>query len=517
MKQFFLLPGKFIVVNEPTHITTVLGSCVAVALYDPVAKVAGLNHFLLPESPAGEVPSARYGEFALRAMMDEMLTKGANPRHLQAKVYGGGEVLGSLRIGKTVGPRNVEIAEAFLKENGIPVRQRDTGGKKSRKITFSTDSYDVRNSMEKSSQSGEVDLSGFGTLGKLSSVSVVIVDDSVTVRNLFSKIFKKNGLNVLGAAANAFEARQMIFEGKPDVITLDVEMPKMNGVKFLEKLMKYQPMPVVMVSSLDSEGEAAMRALELGAIEFVHKPSQFDPAILRKFGETLVEKVRAAASSKVRAFTGERSSAIKGGNDIPAQRVSVAYDKQVVVLGGNTGSQEPLLGFLKNVSSDSPPIVIANSTISGFVESFIGHHSRHSNVRLEVAKEGMALQSGTAYFLSDGKHGVLKPGAGGYSLGLVSSGPVCGQIPSANILFESAAEVAKAGATAVMLSGFGSDGVHGLGKVKGAGGFTLVESPSDARFPHAPQNAINTGVVDVVASSSDLARELDRYRSRQAA
>ena len=294
MKKLYLYPGQWASLKEPGVIKTILGSCVGVALYDYRMKLGGLNHFLLPNLPSGENPSTRYGDIAISTLIEATLGNGASKKFLQAKVYGGANVLDGVQIGVGIGNRNVETAFRLLEENHIPILESDTGGNTGRIIEMNTQTFEVKCRQE-GEEGKPVDITGFGHLKAVKNVKVVVVDDSLTVRSIFQKIFRQQGIDVVGTAADPFEAREVIVRTKPDVITLDIEMPKMNGIAFLEKLMKHMPMPVVMVSSLGSQGEAALRALELGAVEFIQKPSQYDPQLLRQLGELLAEKVKAAS------------------------------------------------------------------------------------------------------------------------------------------------------------------------------------------------------------------------------
>ncbi|MBV2168550.1 MAG: response regulator, partial [Bdellovibrio sp.] len=300
MNTHYLFPGKIAAFKEETVISTLLGSCFAVALHDPTTKVGGLNHYLLPEGMPGERENMRYGAHAIPALIEECVRLGANRQKLQAKIYGGGNVISVSHLGDSIGKRNIETAEQMLGDLGIPILEKNVAGEAARTIKLNTATFDVlHNSSKESSVEKPVDVSGFKPLTVAKGVKVLVVDDSATVRTLFTNIFTKSGLEVVGAAADAYQARELIASKKPDVLTLDIEMPKMSGVMFLEKLMKHHPIPVVMVSSLASSGEAALKSLELGAVEFVHKPSQFDPSVLKDLASMLVDKVRAAASVNV--------------------------------------------------------------------------------------------------------------------------------------------------------------------------------------------------------------------------
>ncbi len=512
MKNLYVLPGRFAASKDPIELTTILGSCVSVVLFDPIKKCAGLNHYLLTKLPPGEAPSARYGECALPMLIQELEKLGASKRMLKAKVYGGGAVLSDVQIGIGVGKRNIEFAFETLAALGIPVVEHNVGGEISRKITVNASDFNVLHRFI--NQDEKVDLSGRRKLEPIHKVKVGIVDDSATVRSLFQNVFSKHGLEVVGVAADPYQAREMIVKQKPDVITLDIEMPKMNGVVFLEKLMKHMPLPVVMVSSLGSQGEAALRALELGAIEFIHKPSQYDPAVIKQLGETLVEKVRAAANQKVVATQSLKKSETKVEYAVSGLGIQ---GLKLIAVGGNTGSQEGLKAFLQSLNSDTPPVIVANSTLSTFIEAYIQKIKKTVSVRLSVVKENTHLTSGNVYFAPAENHIVVEAQSNNFYAKLQQFPPVNGQKPSSDVLMASVASCERGGALGVLMSGFGRDGVDGLAAMRASGNVTLVEDPELCAFPYGPQQAINLGIVDYVKSASEFANTVMEIRNKRVA
>lgn len=513
MKSIFLYPGQMTVSQEPAIIATMLGSCVGVALWDKRLKTGGLNHYLLPEVVGEERPSPRYGSFAVPGLIDAMIAAGSQRGDLVARVYGGAAVLGQVSIGQKIGEKNIQLALKVLADRGITIVEKNVAGEKGRKIALNTVTGEVTHSLA-GEEGGRVDTSGFGSFAEAKDVKVVIVDDSATVRNIFEKIFARHGLKVVGTAANAFEAREIIVREKPDVITLDIEMPQMNGVRFLEKLMKHMPIPVVMVSSLGSQGEAALESLRLGAVEFVQKPSQYDPEMLRELGQTLVTKVRAAATMNLL-----KSRTAAPVNSAPTRSPRSALQGQVagVFVSGNTGAPASLTKMLSKFTGDTPPLVICVSTLCGFVESFIRDIKKQTGVDCRVATDGTMLMRGVAYFLPEGVHGRVVSQGGSISLKLEKGPSVSGQLPSGDRLLESAAQVLGPAAIGVLLSGFGSDGVQGLAKIHGKGGYTLVENPSEAGFPFVPQGAVELGVASEVVSANEVFESLMAYRDRKSA
>lgn len=518
MKSIFLYPGQIAFSREPAEITTMLGSCVAIALYDPVEKLGGLNHYLLAEPHPGEQGSCRYGTYAIQSLIDGIESIGGKRSRLVAKVYGGANVLKDVQMSMRIGDRNIEVARRELNERGIKIVEEATGGTRGRRVKLTTDSFEVSHVLvghEKESPN----LLDRPSLPKKAACKVLIVDDSASVRNIFRKIFDKAGLEVVGVASNAYEARELLVSKKPDVITLDIEMPQMNGVNFLEKVMKFSPTPVVMVSSLEAEGQAALKSLELGAIEFVHKPTQFDPEGLRDLAESLVQKVKAAS------LVGDLKTRPKlqklrfDTNSAPTMRRASGASVECVLVGGNTGSPKSLETLVKSWQADSPPVVVAISTVGDFLESYLDRLRAMSKnqINFKIATEGTPLYKGDFYFIPAGKHAQVVGDSSQWRIKLISGHPHLGQIPSSDILFSGSAESLKASAAAILLSGFGKDGVKGLERVQSLGGMTLVEDPADATFPYAPQAAIEEGVVMQVSSAEEMFEVLKKLRSVRAA
>lgn len=516
MKKVFLYPGKLHASRETTEVTTLLGSCVGVAMFDPTTKIGGLNHYLLANVSHGESPNERYGEVAIPQLVDEMVKLGALRSQIRAKVYGGANVL--TQISKTeaqaIGTKNIEMATKTLKNLGIPVDEKIVGGSVGCKIIVNTSTFEVKHNFNRNGETEETDISGYKKVAPIKrEIKVLIVDDSATVRTLFSNIFTKNGLKVVGAATDPYEAREMLSQHKPDVMTLDIEMPKMNGVQFLEKVMQHFPVPVVMVSSLGANGPAAMKALELGAVEFVHKPSQFDPAVLRTLGETLIEKIKAAAyvpTLKARPKT-----------DMSAQASVVSTksstDIKLALIGGNAGSPDAIERILQKLDADTPPVVISCPTITTFVEAFIDKMKKKCRVSLSVAKDGEILRLGNVYFVPANVHGRIAQKSGEVCIHLDKGVPMGSQIPSTSVLFKTAASQVGAATYAVLLSGYGGDGVDGLQVIQAKGGVTVTQNPSDAPFPFAPQKAVELGVADSILHADEIANHLYQMRSRSIA
>ncbi|MBC86391.1 MAG: chemotaxis protein CheB [Bdellovibrionaceae bacterium] len=517
MNKHFLLPGKLVVTRSEAKITTVLGSCISVMIYDDVAKVYGMNHFLLPNDAGKPGLSGRYGEYAMSTLIAKMESHGAARLRMKAFVYGGAEVLETSTGLRKIGEKNSELAFQVLDQMGIKILKQDVGGKRGRKIVFDTSSLTVEDLKDSSDSKGKLDRTGFGTLSMKKAVKVLIVDDSATIRNLFHKLFTQNGLNVVGMARDAFEAREMIAKFKPDVLSLDIEMPKMNGVKFLEKIMSFHPMPVVMVSSLSSDGQAALKSLELGAIEFIQKPNQTRMADLQKLGHSVAEKVRAAANVNMSLWMKQLKEKPKAvsSSSLNIEAPEKVKDVSIICVGGNASAQRPLETLMTQLHDDTPPVVVAVSTIGTFVSDFIAKLKGKTKAALHVAQEGQSLSVGNIYIIEAGKNGQITKGALGPVLRFSDPSGGQSQIPSSDVLMDSAAKSYSASACGILLAGFGSDGVKGLESVSRAGGVTMAQEPSTCLMPHAPQNALDQGLVEYIHPPEAMAQQLWTIRNKK--
>jgi two-component system chemotaxis response regulator CheB len=267
MEQIFLLPGDYAVVKKPTQIGTLLGSCVSICLSNPTRSIAAMNHFMLPTAdPDSEI--GKFGDTSTEKIISEVLALDPDPRNYTAALYGGAAVLGHLGVdGGEIGGRNSQMARKILSDHGIRIETEDVGGRRGRRIDFFTDRnrVDCRLIVASNTKSASSPTPA--------DVRVLIVDDSAVVRKVLRlAVDGVDGIEVVGEAANPFEARELILELNPNVITLDIEMPEMDGLTFLRRLMASFPKPVIIVSSRAKHGTATyIEALDSGAYEVLDK------------------------------------------------------------------------------------------------------------------------------------------------------------------------------------------------------------------------------------------------------
>ncbi len=318
---------------------------------------------------------------------------------------------------------------------------------------------------------------------------VLIVDDSATIRGLLTAILSRDPeIEVVGAAQDAAVARRMIKELNPDVITLDVEMPNMNGLEFLEKIMRLRPMPVVMVSTLTQKGaEVTLSALEIGAVDYFSKPTDNVAANLGESGRELCEKVKTASRARVRPYV-ER-------NPIPT-RVNFDPGQSIVAIGSSTGGVEALITVLSNFPENCPPTVITQHMPAHFTTSFAQRLDRLCKPSVSEAKDGVILSIGNVYLAPGGNTHLEIVGTGTLRCRLTSAPPFGGHRPSVDVLFGSMASAVRRNAIGVILTGMGRDGAAGLLKMRQQGAATIGQDEETSIVYGMPRVAFEIGAVE---------------------
>jgi two-component system chemotaxis response regulator CheB len=323
-------------------------------------------------------------------------------------------------------------------------------------------------------------------------IKVLIVDDSALIRSVMSEIISSQpDMQVVGVAPDPLVAREMIKQTNPDVLTLDVEMPKMDGLDFLEKLMRLRPMPVVMVSSLTERGsEITMRALELGAVDFVTKPKISIQSGMREYTELIADKIRAAAKARIKPRTllpGKAPSAL------PALRNPLTSSEKLIIIGASTGGTEAIREFLMQMPSDCPGILIAQHMPEGFTTSFARRLDSLCKISVREAAGDERVLPGHAYIAPGHSHLLLARSGANYVTRIEQSEPVNRHRPSVDVLFRSAALAAGKNAVGVILTGMGKDGAAGMLEMKTAGAHNFAQDEASCVVFGMPREAIALG------------------------
>lgn len=337
----------------------------------------------------------------------------------------------------------------------------------------------------------------------MSKIKVLIVDDSAIVRKLLAEALgDEKDVEVVGTAPDPFVARDKILSLKPDVLTLDIEMPRMDGLTFLKKLMHYQPMPVVVISSLGQAGcQAAMDALRLGALEVLAKPG--GPYSVGELRMELAGKIRAAAAARLGRAPAPPAAppSLAGPKPPPA----VFDSSAVIAIGASTGGTEAIQQVLTSLPADTPGIVITQHIPPVFSLAFANRLNQICPMRVKEACDGDTLSCGQALLAPGNFHMLLRKSPGGGFRVTVQDGPrVCYQRPSVDVMFASVAEAAGSHAVGVLLTGMGSDGARGLLKMKEAGARTIAQDEASCVVFGMPKEAIRLGAAGQIAPLSRM-------------
>lgn len=322
----------------------------------------------------------------------------------------------------------------------------------------------------------------------MSAIRVLIVDDSATMRSLIGAVLRRDPeIEVVGTAGDPLEARAKIKELEPDVLTLDIEMPNMNGLEFLEKIMRLRPMPVIMVSTLTQKGaDATIEALEIGAFDCVGKPGP-ESDVVSAFGE-LADKVKAAAKARVRPTGQSFVKVAAGPRFVP--------NGKIVAIGSSTGGVEALLTVLSRYPVNCPPTVITQHMPATFTKSFAERLNRACAADVAEAWEGAPLMSGKVYLAPGGLAHLEVSGQGHQRCALREGDLINGHRPSVDRLFESVARAAGGKALGVILTGMGRDGAQGLKTIRDSGGRTLGQDEQSCVVYGMPKAAADIGAVE---------------------
>jgi two-component system chemotaxis response regulator CheB len=352
-------------------------------------------------------------------------------------------------------------------------------------------------------------------------IRVLVVDDSASVREILSRVLKSDpAIDVIGTAADPYVAAKRISEEIPDVITLDVEMPRMDGITFLRKIMSQHPIPVVMCSSLTEEGSATlMQALEAGAVDVILKPRVDTAQFLQESSLRICDVVKAAAQAKVGRLPARTSRTMNPQKKLSAdvilpapaaEHAMVRTTEKVVCIGASTGGTESLRVVLEVLPVDSPGIVIVQHMPEKFTEAFSRRLNGLCDIEVKEAADGDVVRRGRA-LIAPGNHHMLLQRSGAQYYVSIKEGPLVSRHrPSVDVLFRSAAKYAAANAVGIIMTGMGDDGAHGLREMKDAGAYTIAQDEATSVVFGMPKEAIARGAVDKIMPLGLLAGEITR-------
>lgn len=338
-------------------------------------------------------------------------------------------------------------------------------------------------------------------------IKVLIVDDSALVRSILTRVLAEaQDIRVVGGAKDPFEARELIIAYRPDVIILDIEMPRMDGITFLKKLMAHYPVPVIMCSGhAPANSRVAIEAIECGAIDVVIKPSAGGSKALRRLGEDLAEKIRAA------------TVAMPAPPPIPASATStpasfraagIDPSRYLVAIGASTGGTEAIRRVLANVPADFPPVVMVQHMPEGFTQSFAARLNDFSQMTISEAQDGEWLEVGKGLLARGNVQMAVQPSGSRLRAAYVGTELVNRHCPSVDVLFDSVAKLSGIHAIGVLLTGMGADGARGLLNMRNAGAVTIAQTKQSCVVYGMPKVAVDLGAVQYQCEPADVCRTI---------
>lgn len=530
MKEIFLKPGDIAVSTEPARITTVLGSCIAVTIFDKRKKIGGMCHYYLPSANGKDLSGLpyKYGEEAVPSLLKELKKRGSSPQDLEAKIIGGANVIapeGGSEL--QVGAANAKLAKEILKKFNITIVAEATGGLKGRKIRLYTetgaiemkvlnnDDQELRdtqkvlvvNKPKQSAPALSTPKSSVppATPVRSGPIKVLIVDDSKSMRMILRKMFEGyKDIEVMADAENAEQAQKIITATPPDLITLDINMPGMDGVTFLKSYMSTTPIPTIMISSLNkAESGPVFDALESGAFDYVKKPSLDE---IDKMAEELHEICVAAANSKYIAKRPAIHSLENG--KVSIQKVEGQLGNFLIAIGASTGGTEAIKDLLVDLPANVPPIIITQHIPPVFSAAFADRLNTLCKFSVKEAKDGDELLPGKAFVAPGGKHLKIKRQGGRRFIQLTEDPPVNRFRPSVDYMFDSVAEEDCDKVIGIILTGMGADGAQGMLKLKKKNAYTLAQDESTSIVYGMPKVAKDIGAAMEVLPLDSMANKI---------
>ncbi|HCI53353.1 MAG TPA: chemotaxis response regulator protein-glutamate methylesterase [Gallionella sp.] len=337
-------------------------------------------------------------------------------------------------------------------------------------------------------------------------IKVLIVDDSALIRSILKEVINSQpDMEAVGAAANPLQAREMIKTLNPDVLTLDVEMPEMDGLVFLEKLMRLRPMPVLMISTLTERGsQAALRALELGAVDFLAKPKLGVVEGMNAYASEISGKIRIASRAKVK----NRVAASPTESSLPTLGCRISSTEKLIIVGSSTGGTEALKEFLVPMPADAPAILVAQHMPEAFTKSFADRLNSLCKMTVTEAVHNERVLPGHVYIAPGHSHMLIKRSGSNYVIELNQTSPVNHHRPSVEVLFRSAAVCVGANAIGVMLTGMGKDGAVGMLEMREAGAYNFTQDEATCVVYGMPRAAVENGASHEAVPIGEMARRV---------
>ena len=352
----------------------------------------------------------------------------------------------------------------------------------------------------------------------MNNIRVLIVDDSAQARRLLTRILEQDpGIEVCGTACDPYDARGKIKQLNPDVLTLDIEMPKMDGITFLRNLMRLHPMPVIMISGFTENDDATCKqALQLGALSCIHKPGVNTEANLEIYSQEIIYKVKQAAATQAESSRAVTTPDNQTNNCLSADAVISKINKadfpdgadSLIAIGASTGGTEAIKQILQDLPADAPAVVITQHISIPFSTNFARRMNSISALTVCEAQDGQKILPGHAYIAPGNRHLMIAQDGPGYVCKLSDGPPVNHHKPSVDVLFRSASQSAGPKAICVLLTGMGKDGAHGMKEMHETGARTIAQDEKSSVVWGMPGTAVRLGVVDSVLPIEKIASKI---------
>ena len=498
MTEFHLQPGDLLVSRSPCKISTILGSCVAVVIYDQRQKCGGMNHFVHPID-SNQLQTNHFAPTALINLLRKVKYElKSDPQDLVIKIIGGaqGEVLEQLEIGK----KNVAVAREYLQKMGLAIASEEVGGHRGRKVLFDTGTGELKFKYLASKNEES-------TVESKAKIRVLIVDDAAPVRMVLKKIISSDPLlEVVGEAADPFEAMEIRKRQDVDVITLDLNMPKMDGLTYLKEYLRQDKVPTILITEYDiSSSQVVLEALENGAFDYLKKPSITD--LIAAQGE-VNGKIKAAFQ---RRFIPPRS--------FYAPKITFAgqaAEKNLILLGASTGGTEAIREILVQLPANIPPILVVQHIPPVFSRAFADRLSSLCAFEVSEAIDGERVLNNHVYIAPGGLQMGLRVMGGHLSIAVNTDPPVNRFRPSVDYLFHSVAKaIPGRHLIGVILTGMGDDGAAGLLHLKKLQAITIAQDEESCVVFGMPKAAIKLGAANHVVSLEKIPRKLAEVLQKQ--
>lgn len=504
--------GEVFTSDKPVIVDTVLNSpCMGVCVFLPGTDMGGMVHFAMPTAPAqvDKKSQLNYGDRAIETLVQTLqILTGKPATSFSAKIVGGAKNSNSRST--KLGDDNINIAKKLLAQYKIKIIGEDVGGESDRQVLFHVSGGRLQVApLEKATavtMTSPVMVSAPAERKPAAQDDrkrkVLIVDDSKTIRDLLVRVLSEDSqLEIIGTAINPIEAQEMLKTLKPDVITLDIHMPEMTGVEWLEKLLPRMAIPVVMITSLQlQDGNEVFKALELGAVDYIQKPVLSE---IKEMAPIIREKVKSASFAKVKVARRRTTLAV---SDIP---LGTMDQGTLIAIGASTGGTEALKDVLTRLPKDIPPIVIVQHIPAVFSKAFADRLNLICPFEVLEAKDGDEVKPGRVLIAAGGTQmAIEKSQNGGYVVRVNDDAPMNRHKPSVDYLFNSVAQVVGGKSIGVILTGMGADGAQGLLKMKEMGSRTLGQDEESCVVYGMPRSAFLVGAVEEVYPLDDMAQAI---------